>query len=565
MIFYNKIYLMDLIKGVQMDITRVKKVIRKSIIESKAIITREKIMILLGLILAFVFGISFLLTPVLNREMRKGIQMWRLPCGMIIFILAAIFILGLIRIVINTSKVGDTSTLIYSGKTLFWKCFIINVLLGIGYLLVFYPGTGMYDTLAILSEGLECAQQHPWFYILFVRFLVRLSLILGGGYELALVMESIVQILLTAGTYSYCLYWIHNKGLYHKIWLIIAVFYICSPFLGITMVNLFKDIPYSLLLVAWIPVLYDYWESEGKSLQKKNGLFKVVIFLLLSLLRNNGIYVSIFLLLSMVIIFPLKWKKCCLFLSILILIIMGNHIFQKWQRIEPMFQEMVGIPLQQVGGVVYYNGKMTEEQRAFISEIIAPEEIQERYDPYIADRLKWAGGDVFHREFLDGHKRQFIKTWADMLVPNFKIYVTVYLRNTYNFWSLDNSQGGQCYTSIYVPAFEEWLKKENISIKTVFPKDLQQKIESILTPLIEFCGEGTAFWIFILFWFLIGLQRGWKALIVGAPVIGNWLTIMISTPIFYQWRYVLCVAMALPLIIGIAFLEKDEGILTKEY
>ncbi|MDD3252710.1 MAG: hypothetical protein PHV18_09140 [Lachnospiraceae bacterium] len=133
------------------------------------------------------------------------------------------------------------------------------------------------------------------------------------------------------------------------------------------------------------------------------------------------------------------------------------------------------------------------------------------------------------------------------------------MRNTYGFWSLDNAENNQRYTSIYTAAWKDWFVEKDVAIKSIFPEDVQKRIESFIVPKTRIFGSGIAFWFFIAIWIVLGVKSGWRALIVGMPVIGNWITIMISTPVAYQWRYVLCIAMALPLMFGMIFVRDAQG------
>lgn len=376
----------------------------------------------------------------------------------------------------------------------------------------------------------------------------------AGGYEASLVVLSLIQIFLTAGVYSYCLMWLYSRKLNVVVWGMVAIAYTFCPFLSITMVNLFKDVPFSLLLLAWMPVLVEYFESSGENLKKKSVLAEICLCLILSLLRNNGVYVSCFIIIAMLIMYPRKWKFMVAFFFMMGLVVLGSYMFEKENHVTHLFKETVGIPLQQMAAVVCYDGKMTAEQEAFIDRVISVDYIKENYDPYSADKLKW-GGAPLDNSFLNENKIEFLKTWGFMLPGNFEIYVKAYLKNTYGFWSLDNSHTSQRWTSIYTEAFSEWIEEEGIRIKTILPENLQNKIEDFLTPLTVYFGAGIAIWMFLLCLIAFSFQYNWRALIVGAPVLGNQLTIMISTPVAYQWRYVYCIAMALPFMVGLLFIN----------
>lgn len=111
-----------------------------------------------------------------------------------------------------------------------------------------------------------------------------------------------------------------------------------------------------------------------------------------------------------------------------------------------------------------------------------------KYNSCSVDALKW-GRAPLDNKFLNNHKQEFLQTWAEMLVPNFKIYVKAYLQNTYGFWYL-TSGTNQNYTTIYVSAWDDWYKGNDVSIKSIFPEDVQSTLENSLTKGARFLGEG---------------------------------------------------------------------------
>ncbi|MCD7886138.1 MAG: DUF6020 family protein [Clostridiales bacterium] len=503
-------------------------------------------------IVTIVFGLCCMLTPVLKSGSTASVQIWRFLIGMILYALILFLLSQLAKKKIKTGEAALSPKLIYV------VCFCSITLVGIGYLIVYYPGTGMIDTIVIIkSEGFWAAKQHPWLYLALVQLLVKTVFALGGGYEAALVSLSVIQILLTAGIYAYALTWLYRRKLNSFLWRIVTLFYFFFPFLGIMEICLLKDVPFSLLLFAWMPILFDLYETKGEKLKKKSNLIQIFLLIFFALLRNNGIYVCFFILLCILIVTPSQWKAQLPLWFVLFAVILTNYVFESSNNITHLFKETVGIPLQQIAAVVYYDGEITEDQAEFIDQVLSLEFIKENYNPYSADTLKW-GGAPLDNDFLNSHKVEFLKTWAGMLPANFGIYVKAYLQNTYGFWSLDNSRSSPGFTTLYAENTADWLEEEEIGIKCILPTQVQEMIESHLTPLTKAIGSGTAFWIFVLLLFATGAKYGWRSMIIGAPIIGNWITIMISTPVAYQWRYVYSIAMAIPFLFSIVFLNKES-------
>ena len=132
----------------------------------------------------------------------------------------------------------------------------------------------------IKTEHWGVAQQHPWFYYLIISKIVDLVALFGGGYDVAVPLISVIQIAISAGLYSYGLVWLRHKGINKIIWGIIAAVYVFSPVFSMYMITQLKDVPYSLLLFIWVPVLYDVWESEGELFKDRKTIVKICVFVL---------------------------------------------------------------------------------------------------------------------------------------------------------------------------------------------------------------------------------------------------------------------------------------------
>lgn len=522
---------------------------------NKSVTTKKAYMVFAGLV-SVVFGAALSLTPVLHGGSEKSWNPLLMIVGTLGFFLS---FYALVYLVEGKALPANKQKSKLSDKQMFFLLFSVMTLVGLFYLLIYWPGTGMYDTTYIIkADHWGVARQHPWFYCLCVALIVDFVQALGGDYNVAIPFLSFLQIAFTALLYSGALIWLRKKGINKILWWALAAIYTFYPIFNMYMVTLFKDIPYSLLLFIWIPLLYDLWKSEGALLKNKKFLLLLCGFLILSLLRNNGVYVSAFILLGMLLCYKKFWKQIALLFAVLVMVIVGSSAFEKSQNITHLFKETVGIPLQQIAATVC-EGEVTQEQEEFISQILPIDYIKENYNPYTADTLKW-GSTYLNNEFLNANKAEFLKLWAEMLIPNFGIYVEAYLKNTYSFWSLTGSEQNQVYTTFYVEALDYWYKEQSIKIKDIFPENIQATLEKITTALSKSPESGKLLWLVILILLVLGFVHNLKLVSIGLPLIGGWITIMISTPVAFQWRYTLYMAMALPLLIGIMFIKEKAKV-----
>lgn len=516
----------------------------------------------LVLFIAICFSIAYFLSPIFETTNFIPINWFRLPYGFVLYIFLLTILVFAIKYYhqIDNTKCNNKDYKI-SNKFLFIISFIIFFLLGIFYLLIYYPGTGMYDTIAIIGNenSLGYAKQHPWFYIIFIHFIVKIAKFFGGNYETALVLESLFQIFCYSLLCSYLLVWLNKKNIKLIPLLLVFSIYAFSPILNLYKIALFKDILFSIVLIAWTPILYDFVETDGKILYSKKNFIFISILILLSLLRNNGFYVTAFILLVLFIFClfkKIKVFKQIIYLSLIFLsVILFNICFEKINKIDHLFKETVGIPLQQIARTVVENGNIAEYEMDFINIVIPIDFIKSKYDPYTVDTLKWRGSPI-NNKFLNKNKIKFLKIWFDILLKNPKIYLKAYLYNTYGFWSITNNrQIRDRYNTIYVKALENFFVENNIHIKSIFSMKVQTILENITYEATnDSLNEGLVFWSFILLISVLIIIKDTKYLIIASPIFGGWLTLMVATPVAFQYRYILFISLSLPLFIGIILL-----------
>lgn len=505
------------------------------------------------IIIAILFGIAYMLTPkYVNTDMHT-IALVRFPIGVGLFLFGILLCTGFINWI--RDKMPSVGFNI-SNKLFGYVSFFLILLVGIFYLSIYYPGVGMYDSVAIVKSGVGMAKQHPWFYCLLIEKLTDIVYPFGG-YEAVFVAESIIQILLAASVTTHCLIWLKRKGINCFVLSILLAIYAFCPIFDLYMVTLFKDVPISYIYMEWLILLYDCHESCGQILNDRKIIIRLSLLLIFSLLRNNGIYVSSFILICLFLFYKQR-KAIVRFSIILIFVVVASNIYESKNNITHLFKETAGIPLQQIAAVVCdENGKIDEVQEDFIGKIIPLDFIREHYDSYTADKLKW-GGSPIDDNFFNTHKAEFLKVWAQLCIPNFKIYVEAYIRATYGFWSTGDNAKGR-YPTIYVPALDDFFVENNINIKNILPNNLQDILERLTWESSGyFWGEGHLFWILLFVASLLVLQRGMSVLTACLPCFGGWLTIMLSTPVAYSWRYIYYIPLSIPILIGILFLPSKD-------
>ena len=145
------------------------------------------------------------------------------------------------------------------------------------------------------------------------------------------------------------------------------------------------------------------------------------------------------------------------------------------------------------------------------------------------------------------------------MLKNPKIYIKAYLYNTYGFWSINLQRIIDRYDTIYVKKFDKFFVENNIHIQSIFSTKVQTILKDITYEATnDSLNEGLVFWLFIMLISVLIMIKENKYLIIASPVIGGWLTLMIATPVAFQYRYIFFISLALPLLIGIILLQSNN-------
>lgn len=433
----------------------------------------------------------------------------------------------------------------------------LSIVINLICLFTYFPGVGMNDGLNIMIGGMSQSQQFPIMYCAAITLITKIGAFFGS-LQYSVVIYSIIQIVCVSALYTWIVVWFSKKCAPKYLKYIILLYFLLEPLLAMYAISMLKDTLFSLLLLVLMMLVYDLIiDAEIKRKKTWWILFAIVIFGILTL-RNNGSYIIFPILIILFFCCPQNRKGviCMFFCAIFTIVLL--KILMIWVGAEQLFQELVGIPLQQMAAVVANNGKIAPEQAEFLNKLMPLEEMAVQYNPSSADAIKWKS--TFDREFLNEHRLEFLMTWVKLLPENFLIYVKAYLQQTFWFWAPCQEGTVQCFYSIENVADNKWLveflKTSGIHDQPLLPAQLNSLLRNWYQLGNKFFREGVCFWIMLSTLVLSVLKnRNWRMILVYAPALLLWLTIMISTPVAESMRYVFVFAYALPFFVGVLFIK----------
>lgn len=426
------------------------------------------------------------------------------------------------------------------------------------YALKYYPGLIYGDSLASIYQGIGAAQynnHHPICYTLLIKVFLEIGQ-LFGSLNLGCFLYTLFQMLMTSITFGCVLSWLNKKGV-NLAW--IAIFtgiYALIPVFPLHAISMWKDPLFSAGLLLLSLFLYDVVESKGKILDTKKGM---IIYILLmweiSMMRNNGIYIMILVTFFLLGLYAIKVKLKQVkkmftidsILSLLLIMIITGPVYKSFGWTGE-FAETVGIPIQQMASVVVYDGKMNEQDKEFVFQLLPEEKYKEIYTPCCVDNIKWNAD--FNEQFLEDNKGMFFKTYFSMLSKNFKLYVKAWIMETYGYWTFNDWEN-----NFFDYSLAPFQYPEEIG---VVQTDMLYEIFHVqadgLKSTFQFLRSGILTWMILFVGVVLLVVKKRKYLLVLIPCMATFLTLMISVPLADWLRYILVYVYSIPLIFSLPFL-----------
>lgn len=489
----------------------------------------SSIVLFLLLLIAFLFGIHYVDSPLKTR---------------------------LEKLALSEQEVQDRKKVIG-----IWA--VVIVLAWIPYYLSYYPGGVFADTLGSIryAQAGDLTNRHPFFYTMLIGFSMKIGNLFHRDLTWSIGLFTAVQMLVLQCEFLYFVAWMLRHRINQRIRVVSSLFFVFFPLVPLYAISVWKDTPFCMAVLFWMMFVVDLYMEvvDGKARVKTLAGFGIGMFLV-AFTRNNGVYVVIFSIVVFAIVsFGKAWREqscrvsvgCGILLTVVICIIQGPVYdlvgIQYTAKVENF-----GIPLQQVGAVVAYDGYITEEQKETINRFMPCEDLKNSYCPTLVDTIKWSS--EFDERYFSEHISEFLKLWLQLLKQNPEICIKAYLMATLGFWDVDFTSG-----NAYVQNFV-WNNEMGVVMHDYFAEWFGFSFQHFVNPRNPI-SNAWFFWIFfIAAWFSMK-HYGAKAFFLFTPQIGVWLTLMVATPIAVSLRYIASNMFTLPFVIIVPLLlARRKGI-----
>lgn len=433
----------------------------------------------------------------------------------------------------------------------------------IPYFLMYFPGILTPDSIDSIDQSMGVValkNYHPVMFTLFVKLILKIGLIFGD-LNFAVGLFSIVQMIIMATIFGYSVYWLSKRINNKAVLIAVLLFYAINPVIAMYSITMWKDIIFNGLVLLLFLFLIDVVYTRGESLLSARGLGCFSLLgVLIAFTRNNGILVVLTTIILLGVYLRAHLKKLVpVFLGMLVFItVIQGPVYSVFNIAKSPASETLGIPLQQVAFAAKYGGEFTEEQEEFLNKVIPLETMTDVYRPHIVNQIKF--NDEFDKEFFDENKYEFLSIWAQALPDNFSQYTKAHLMQTLGYYHIGTSN---------------WICRFGIShnshglysvdlIESATNVNLKGGVSGLISSVnnIPVIGNvfSIAFWIWLtLFCCIVLCIKKRRVFILPLiPLISIWASLLIGTPAFCEFRYMLSFHYALPFIILLFFIKNNR-------
>lgn len=417
-------------------------------------------------------------------------------------------------------------------KKYFIFFFLIIFICYIPYLIHYYPGKITYDTnlqLSFIKNGI-LSDVHSLIHTNFIGLFVNIGLNIFHNENLGIMFYTLFQMLFLAFTYAFVCYYLSKKNVNFKIILVILFSYAILPIYTHYAVTVWKDILFATSFVYIVIFLNEL--RTNKTIFNYLGL--IFGLFLLFFMRSNGMYIFLVMLPFLIYYWQKDLKSLIIVGSIFLMFLFIKFpVYNYFNVSSSSISESLAIPTEQMARVITKNGNISLKEEEFLNSITDVANIPNIYLSYIVDPVK----NTFNNLILKEKLKDYFKVWKILLFKNLGTYIEAYLSITLGYW---------------YPGVNYW---STITLANPNIIDITASHKLPLAGIIWNIGLAS---LITLLSFTLSLYLKRKNYLLYVPFLGLWLTMMIASPVYAEFRYVYGLFTSLPIILLLPFLKKEK-------
>ena len=401
-----------------------------------------------------------------------------------------------------------------------------SFVVGIIYLLVFYPGNVPNDTMWQWSQAtkFQFDDWHPVMHSMLMAFLMRV-----WHTPACIALFQIICLSITLGYSAYTLEKINAPKVFIWVWLgIIAIF----PINGIYSVTILKDTMFNIWFMFFSIILFNIYIYSGKWLDNKKNIMVFFIAIMGTLLmRHNGIYILLIFLPIYLFCQKVNRKKIAIIfsLSFIVYFIITIPIYKLLNVTPGLESEKYSVPVNVMAAIVKDGNNVTDEQKKQISDIMPIEIWKDKYNPILADPIK-SELRQHQSKYLE-NKVGFFTLLTKLSIQNPKQALKGYAAITNICWNIsDRSSIVRAYIGIS-PVRTELKNDKSLVSSSKMPQLKNVLISCINWKRFDIVWRPALYFFIVVFCSIILiLKKGFKSIAFLIPFYLNIILFMLTIP-----------------------------------
>lgn len=459
----------------------------------------------------------------------------------------------------------------YSYAWIPWLTTLICLICWLPYFLYEYPGVMTPDSInqyAQVIGAYDLSNHHSVIHTALIGIFYNIGIAISGSAHTGIALYTAAQMIFMALTAGYVVRTLQKADAAMPILIVTICFYALVPYNGAYAVTIWKDIPFAGCMTLFAAALMRFllrgsFASSTDSIPKLSvsEYFTLIIpyvlsGVLLCLFRTNGWYafaVSV----PFIVAAYRKWFKVMLpvhLVIILLVLFVKYPVMYVYEIPQADFVESLSIPVQQIARVIANGESLSEDEAAFVGQIMDLEQVPGVYQPDVSDNVK----NLIRKtgtEYLEANKGKFMRQWLSIGIRHPKAYFDAYIAQTNGYWYPDVSYDVGLADGIYPNEF-------GLTWQPLIRGNAIAKIKEIIFKLPEMIPLYGLLWSmgFILWLILLAaalcLRMGRPAnALICLPFLLLTATLCIATPVAAEFRYAYAAFYALPLLVLSPFLH----------
>ena len=418
------------------------------------------------------------------------------------------------------------------------------------YFSSYFPGLMSLDSIDQVRQIYTgtYSNHQPFYHTMILGAFIRAGLMIFGDINRAVMLYVVFQILFMAASFAYVTYNIASLGMPRWMIRLAAAWYALMPFHIMFSFTVWKDVFFGAFVTILIILLIRIERDMA-------GFWTYVAFALFSvlicLIRSNGLFAYVFVFAGVVLLMR-KHRSLLVMMPLVIVLsfVLKHNVLSSLNVVQPDTVESLSIPLQQISRVIAEGGYMTPEDEAFLSNIIDVSSIKDIYDPDISDPIKNAIRDFGNEEYLTKNMGSFAQVYLRTVIHNPSLCVFAWVDSTCGYWN-----SGYNYWVWF------WDVEENdlgIS-RTVFSPGVLRFMDRYLWLFYNvrafqlFTAIGMFVWIVLVLFVRSIAKKNRAGIIAAVPILATLLSLLVSSPVYAEFRYMYPLFTALPILFAITF------------